>query len=136
MQKDQFAYCGLNCARCRANFADIKDKINALNIAFEKVNMKEIVKAIPFMRFKYSGYKKFTTFFSAECPGCRNGGGNPFCSIRKCAHKKSFFTCAECDKLCSKFNTLLKIHDDGEIQTNISGIKQDGLDSYAEKLKV
>lgn len=134
MEKDQFAYCGLNCAKCRANFADIKVKIDALNLAFKKVNMEEIVKVIPFMRFKYSGYKKFTTFFSAECPGCRKGGGNPFCSIRKCSQKKSFFTCAECDKLCRKFNTLLKIHSDGEIQGTIAEIKRDGIDSYIEKL--
>ncbi len=129
MDKKDIAYCGLDCELCKRKFADIREKITILDDAFENVNMREIAKAIPFMKFKYWGYKKLTAFFSEECPGCRNQGGNPFCGIRKCAVKRAYFTCAECDELCKKFNSLFKIHVDHEIQDNIQHIKEHGIDS-------
>jgi hypothetical protein len=132
MNKEDIAYCGLDCALCKSKFADIREKVGALDDAFDKVNIKEVVKVIPFMRFKYRGYKKLTGFFSTECPGCRDKGGNPFCGIRKCAAKRGYFTCAECDDLCKKFKTLFKIHDDNEIQENIKEIKEKGVDSFVE----
>lgn len=132
MEKEDIAYCGLNCELCKSKFTDIREKIKILDEAFEKVNMQEIAKAIPFMRFKYLGYKKLTVFFRKECLGCRNKGGNPFCWIRKCATKKGYFTCAECDDLCKKFKLLFKIHVDDEIQTNIKQIKENGIDSIVK----
>ncbi len=132
MNKEDIAYCGLDCELCKSKFTDIREKTKILDEAFEKVNMKEIAKAIPFMKFKYWGYKKLTAFFSEECPGCRNKGGNPFCSIRKCAMKRDYFTCAECDDLCVKFKTLFKIHVDNEIQHNIKQIKENGIDSIVK----
>ncbi len=133
MNKEDIAYCGLDCDLCKSKFADIRGKIKILDEAFKNINMQEIVKVIPFMKFKYWGYKKLTAFFSEECPGCRNKGGNPFCGIRKCATKKGYFTCAECDDLCKKFNTLFKIHVDDEIQTNIKRIKENGIESIVKK---
>jgi hypothetical protein len=130
MYKEDIAYCGLDCELCKSKFKDIREKIRILDEAFEKVNMKEIANAIPFMKFKYRGYRKLTDFFSKECLGCRNKGGNPFCGIRKCATKKGYFTCAECDDLCKKFKTLFKVHVDNEIQTNIKQIKENGMDSF------
>ncbi|MBU3914156.1 DUF3795 domain-containing protein [bacterium] len=74
-----------------------------------------------------------TAFFSAECPGCRDKGGNPFCRIRKCASKKGYFTCAECESLCNKFNMLFKIHVDNEIQNNMEQIKAKGIDAFVDE---
>jgi hypothetical protein len=96
-----------------------------LDAAFETVNMEEMAKAIPFMNSKYRGYRKLSDFFSHECPGCRNNGGNPFCGIRKCAKKKGYSTCVECESdLCNKFKSILKVHRDNELQTNRDLIKQ------------
>jgi organic radical activating enzyme len=53
MNKEDIAYCGLNCELCKSKFAEIRQKINILEEAFEKVNIEEITKAIPFMKFKY-----------------------------------------------------------------------------------
>jgi hypothetical protein len=132
MVKEDIAYCGLDCKLCQSKFAEVRDNIKSLEESFEKVNMEEIAKAIPFMKFKYRGYKKLTAFFSEECPGCRNKGGNPFCGIRKCATKREYFTCAECDDCCSKFNTLFRIHNDNEIQINLEHIKESGIDSLVD----
>lgn len=129
MDREHIAYCGLDCERCKARFGEIRGAIENLNAKFEEVNLEQMSKAIPFMRSKYRGYRKLTGFFSEECPGCRNGGGNPFCGIRKCASKRGFFTCAECDEFCGKFSKLFKIHTDNEIQTNIARIRADGIDS-------
>ncbi|MBN1757350.1 MAG: DUF3795 domain-containing protein [Chitinispirillaceae bacterium] len=119
MPKEEFAYCGLNCTTCKSRFADIRQKIRTLDAAFENVNITAMAKAIPLMHSKYRGYRKMADFFGHECPGCRNGGGNPFCGIRKCAKKKGYFTCVECTTdLCRKFSSLLKIHNDNEIQNN------------------
>jgi len=33
-----------------------------------------------------------------SCPGCRQNGGPPFCSIRKCAREKKLDICVLCEK--------------------------------------
>ena len=128
MEKETIAYCGLNCERCQRNFTDIREKAEALVEAMNRVNFSEIAKVIPFMNFKYKRFLKVIEFVSHKCPGCRNGGGNPFCGIRKCAKKKNYFTCAECEQLCKRFNMLFKVHTDNEIQKNIEQIKKEGIE--------
>ena len=124
MEKTDFAWCGLNCATCKERFATVREKIRELDRAFDVVNVQAMMKAIPFMNAKYRGYRKLADFFGNECPGCRNNGGNPFCGIRKCSRKKGYFTCVECnDDLCKKYSSLLKIHNDNEIQSNRELIK-------------
>lgn len=132
MKKDAIAYCGLSCERCQCNFADIRDKAKALVAAMNEVNFSEMARVIPFMNFKYKRFLKVIEFVSHECPGCRQGGGNPFCGIRKCATKKAYFTCAECEQLCKRFNKLYRIHSDNEIQNNIEQIKAGGIDKFIE----
>ena len=124
MEKQDFGYCGLSCTTCKDRFAGIRKQLDDLDAAFDEINMKEVAKAIPFMNSKYKGYQKLAKFFKTECPGCRNGGGNPFCSIRKCAKKKGYSTCVECETdICKKFKTILKVHTDNEIQDNREIIK-------------
>ncbi len=137
VNNEDIAYCGLNCDECKQWFSKVGKAIQQVNEILQERNFDEISKAIPFMKIKYLGYKKISNFFLGEtCPGCRDGGGNPFCKIRKCARKNSFSTCAECsDIYCKKFEGLLKIHNDGKIQSLIEGIQQDGLDNYVKKMK-
>jgi len=132
MNKEDIAYCGLNCELCQERFNDIREKAKSLNESLDNVNFDEIAKLIPFMKHSYKGYKKTTGFFMEECPGCRNKGGNPFCGIRKCAAKRGYFSCAECDVLCRKFNKLFKVHADNEIQNNIKKIKEAGIEEFMQ----
>ena len=120
----EMAYCGLDCALCKQRMDLIRERVGLLNEAFAAANIAEVSREIPFMRFHYRGYKKLTDFFSTPCPGCREGGGNPFCGIRKCAKKRQYQTCAECSDLCNRFKPLFRIHQDGEIQRNISELKK------------
>jgi hypothetical protein len=126
----EIARCGLDCTACKARLDVIRKSVTQLNEAFAAANVAEVSKEIPFMRFNYRGYKKITEFFSAPCPGCHQKGGNPFCGIRKCAQKRGYETCAECDSLCKKFKPLLRIHTDGEVQRNIEAIRKYGLDQF------
>lgn len=132
MVKSDIAYCGLNCSACKSKFATIKEKAGELKAAMDSVNFDEVAKVIPFMKFKYKGFQKIMTFLNnEECPGCRNNGGNPFCGIRKCASKKKgYYTCAECESLCKKFNVLFRVHTDNEIQENIAAIQEHGIDGF------
>ncbi len=130
--KEDIAYCGLNCKDCRERFQDIRETAALLQEKMEKVNFSEMAKAIPFMKRKYKGYLKSMEFFKEECPGCRNKGGNPFCSIRKCATKHGYFTCAECETEypCKKFDMLFRVHIDDEIQTTIENIRNVGMEHH------
>ena len=133
MKKEDIAYCGLNCELCKRQFVEIRRKIKALEDAFEKINIKAIVKEIPSMEQNYKGYKELMNFFSYECPGCRNNGGDQTCEIRKCAVQKGYYTCAECEQLCRKLEPLLKIHTDNEITDNLTRIKEKGIESLVNK---
>jgi len=46
MNQEEFAYCGLNCSTCKDRFSNVRSKMSDLETAFEKVNMKEMAKAI------------------------------------------------------------------------------------------
>lgn len=133
MDKMDIAFCGLNCKTCQERFADVRAKGAELDEALANVNFEEIAKLIPFMKGKYKGHQKMMAFLNHECSGCRNKGGNPMCGIRKCAKKKGYFTCAECDSLCKRFKPLCKVHTDHEIQDNIAAIQEKGIDVFVEE---
>ncbi|UYP46163.1 hypothetical protein NEF87_002448 [Candidatus Lokiarchaeum ossiferum] len=135
-EKVDIAYCGLNCKDCKSKFQDIRETAQLLQEKMEAVNFAEMAKVIPFMKRKYKGYLKSMEFFKGECPGCRNKGGNPFCGIRKCATKRSYFTCAECDLEypCKKFNMLFRVHIDNEIQVSIENIRNVGINQHIASL--
>ena len=135
MEKNDIAYCGLNCKLCQEKFADIRESAVILNEKLNNINFKEMAKVIPFMKNKYKGFLKIMKFLNNDlCPGCRNKGGNPFCGIRKCATKRGYFTCAECELEypCKKFNMLFRIHIDDEIQNTIADIQNLGIEKYVE----
>ncbi len=134
MEDIMISYCGLDCYKCREKWAEISKAANILDEKLKNINFNEIVKMIPFFKLKYNGYLKTIRFFTKkECPGCRNNGGNPFCGIRKCAIKKEFTTCAECEEICKKFKPLLKIHTDNEIQNTLAEIRKLGINKMVNK---
>jgi hypothetical protein len=65
--------------------------------------------------------------------GCRNGGGNPFCAIRKCAQKKGVEGCWECVEFekCEKLDSLNQVHGDAH-KKNLRKIKKDGTKGFVE----
>ena len=49
MEKEDIAYCGLDCKLCKSKFADIREKISSLDEAFEKVNMKVAILSVVYV---------------------------------------------------------------------------------------
>jgi hypothetical protein len=139
MQNDEtIAYCGLCCLDCHAYQQKIPDLARDLR--------KEL---------RSSKYQKFAEFFSTtsygkgfknykECyevlrnmvkfrcnKGCRNGGGNPYCVIRKCCQKKAHEGCWECDtfETCQLLDDLKPVHADGHLK-NLTILKKKGKEVF------
>jgi hypothetical protein len=96
-------YCGLCTARCRIpkQAAALRDTM--ANDGYDKwgVNIPD--------------FKEFWKFLNEHCepdkncPGCRQGGGPPFCSIRKCATAKKIDLCVYCDEYpCNRIASIAK----------------------------
>ena len=100
-------YCGLYCGLCAAQ-GRIPKQAKALretmaNEGWDKwgVNIPDFKEFWKFLNDRCEGDK--------NCPGCRQGGGAPFCSIRKCAVAKNIETCALCDEYpCNRVNEIAK----------------------------
>jgi len=73
-------------------------------------------------------YKVLGAMVKLRCKrGCRNGGGNPYCAIRKCCERKKYEGCWECDEYesCSKLDFLKINHGDAHIK-NLRKINKKG----------
>jgi len=89
-------YCGLYCGLC-AQHGRIPRQANALRESMVKEGYESWGKEI-------SGFNECWKFLTdlcnpdRACPGCRQGGGPPFCSIRKCARERKVDICVFCEE--------------------------------------
>ena len=91
-------YCG-GCGQCNG-------------LVIETANqMREFAELYGF-EFRSKGAFDFRQFVeglhwfieNAKCPGCRQGGGPPWCEVRKCCSEKGLHICFECEEFpCPKF---------------------------------
>jgi hypothetical protein len=100
-------YCGLYCGLC-AQRGRIPQRAEALRQAMTGEGYELWGVEIP-------GFNEFWKFLGnlcdpdKSCPGCRQDGGYPLCSIRKCARKKKVDTCPFCDQYpCRRIKALAK----------------------------
>ena len=104
MQRDQLiGCCGIYCGACPFYRSEIPELARLLRDALKREKFDKI--AVPFEWVgSYRDFKKWLIFLSrAKCNGCKAGGGNPFCTIRKCCSKKGIKSCAECEEFpCDK----------------------------------
>jgi hypothetical protein len=98
-------YCGLYCALC-AQRGRIPSQAQALRESMVKEGYEFWGKEIP----EFNEFWGFLTNLSqpdTSCPGCRQGGGPPFCTIRKCAREKGLEICVECDEYpCRRIHAI------------------------------
>ncbi|MCD6161367.1 MAG: DUF3795 domain-containing protein [candidate division Zixibacteria bacterium] len=126
-------YCGLYCGLCSSR-GRIPKQAKALyetlkNEGFEYWGEFIDPKAKEFM----SVLEKLNNSDNI-CPGCRQGGGPPFCGIRKCAKEKNIEVCAFCDEFpCKKIDGLAK----GYVNLIADGkrLKEIGLDDWIDEQK-
>uniref|UniRef100_A0A7C1SHU0 DUF3795 domain-containing protein n=1 Tax=candidate division WOR-3 bacterium TaxID=2052148 RepID=A0A7C1SHU0_UNCW3 len=91
-QLKQVAYCGLYCNLCSARNR-IPKQAKALKATMH-------IEGWDYWGKEFAGFKEFWDFLGKlckeACPGCRQGGGPPFCGIRKCAQKRKVDVCVSC----------------------------------------
>ena len=99
-------YCGLYCENC-AVMAKITPAAKVLYNEMKTAGFEEIIHLIP-------GGDGFWPFLkdmaeNGTCTSCREGSGNPGCTIRICAKEKGIEMCAECENYpCEHFTELMK----------------------------
>ena len=101
-------YCGLYCGLCAAR-GRIPRQASKLKDAMTKEGYDQWGKDF------LPGFEGFWEFLGnlcdpeKNCPGCRQGGGPPFCGIRKCAQKRGVDVCPFCDEFpCDKVKMIAK----------------------------
>lgn len=100
-------YCGLYCGLCGQR-GRIPSRANALRESMTKAGWDFWGTEIP----GFSGFWKFLTNLCDPdkcCPGCRQGGGPPFCGVRKCARARQVDVCVFCEEYpCNRVQGLAK----------------------------
>ncbi|MCK4873228.1 MAG: DUF3795 domain-containing protein [Phycisphaerales bacterium] len=100
-------YCGLYCGLC-AQRCRIPQRASELRESMSKEGYELWGSELP-------GFTKFWSFLTdlcepeKACPGCRQGGGPSFCTIRKCARERGLDVCVFCDEYpCERVQGIAK----------------------------
>ena len=137
-EKDEnlIAYCGLYCGDCFSYQGKIADLARDLRKELRQAKFDKAAEGIPFKEFQ--NYKECYDVLGAmvrlRCKsGCRDGGGNPFCKMRKCCQKKGIEGCWQCDvfETCEDVSPLEPIHGDAK-QKNLKKLKKAGVEGFLE----
>ena len=131
-------YCGLCCLDCHGYTQKIPDLARDLRKELRKAHyakFAEIISAQPFAsefkNYQYC-YDILGLMMKFRCKNeCRNGGGPPFCQIRKCCRDNNFKGCWECDtyEKCEKLDFLNANHGDAHLK-NLAIIREKGIESF------
>jgi hypothetical protein len=135
------AYCGLYCKDCHGYNGRIPDLARDLRKELRESKYDKFAAFISTYSFgkDYKNYDECYKVLGAmvkfRCrKGCKNGGGPPFCNIRKCAQKKELDGCWECTDLetCKKLDFLRPVHGDAHIK-NLHKIKKNGKEEFVRR---
>ncbi len=103
-------YCGLYCGAC-ANRARIPDQAATLRDTLRGEYWHGFGENI------FPGFDRFLQILDAlgdpdkACPGCRSGGGNPECGIRRCCEERELRACIRCeDYPCDPVERLGRVY--------------------------
>lgn len=134
------AYCGLYCGQCHGYTGKIPDLSRDLR---KELRTMRYDKFASFMSTRPFGkdfknydecYKVLGAMVKFRCrKGCRDGGGSPYCKIRKCVEKKELDGCWECDEFstCETLQFLEEVHGDAHLK-NMRKIKKKGKQTFID----
>ena len=119
------AYCGLDCSQCFGYTKTVSEAAKELRRVLRKERIKTAWETMPFLGDYASFKKSLDALAGTRCKGCREGGGNPWCKIRKCCQKKGLSSCAFCSEFetCEELKFLEHFHKDEHIK-NLRLIKK------------
>ena len=133
---DKIAYCGLYCGDCFSHQGKIADMARDLRKELRLAKFEKAAEGIPFKEFQH--YKECYAVLGAmvrlRCKsGCRGGGGNPFCAIRKCCQKKGIDGCWQCNEFetCEKLELQKPIHGEAHVK-NLKKIRKTGTAGFVQ----
>jgi len=132
--KNLVGRCGIYCGACFAYRGTISQKATELR---ETLNKEKFGRRIA-TAFDWIGdYSEFSKVLShlknLKCQGCGAGGGNPWCSIRKCCQKKGFASCAECSEFpCEKLDWMTKRYSNWNLR-NLERVREVGVENWLEE---
>ena len=112
------AYCGLDCGMCFGYTKTVSEAAKQLRRTMRAEKIKQVWPSMPFLG-DYDAFKKdLDALAGLRCKGCRDGGGNPFCKIRKCSQKLNYEGCWECNdfEACDKLTFLEAGHKDEHLR--------------------
>ncbi len=133
-------YCGLYCGDCHGYTGTIPDLARDLRKELRRTRYDKFAETIskqPFggaLRNYKECYEALGMMVKFRCKkGCRNGGGPPFCKIRKCCQKKEIDGCWECEDFedCDRLRFLNPVHGDAHIK-NLQIIKKKGENAFLQ----
>lgn len=130
------AYCGLYCGDCFNRKGEIADLARDLRKKLREAKFNRASQGLSkyFKEFKNyeQCYEVLGAMVKLRCNRvCQDGGGPPFCKIRKCCQKKGINGCWECDEFetCEKLDFLEPVHEDAHIK-NLRKIRKKGIDEF------
>ena len=130
------AYCGLYCDDCFNRKGEIADLARDLRKKLRETKFKKAAQGLSKFFKEFQNYELCYEVLGAmvklRCKRiCKDGGGPPFCKIRKCCQKLSLNGCWECEEFetCEKLDFLKPVHDDAHIK-NLRKIKKQGIDNF------
>jgi hypothetical protein len=134
------AYCGLYCGDCHGYTGKVPDLARDLRKELRQIHYDKFAAFISTYSFgkdfkNYDEcYKVLGAMVKFRCrKGCRNGGGSPFCKIRKCAMKKELDGCWICSdfETCKELKFLEPVHGNAHIK-NLKNLKKNGIKEFAK----
>lgn len=118
-------YCGLYCGDCHGYKQTIPDLARDLRKELRASKYDKFASFLATTGFGES-FKDYRTCYEVlgamvkfRCKkSCREGGGPPFCKMRKCCVKKGIDGCWECDdfETCDNLDFLRPVHDDAHLK--------------------
>lgn len=132
------AYCGLYCGDCLFYKGEIADLARDLRKKLREAKFDRVSRGMAKFFREFEDYERCYRVLGAlvklRCRrACRNGGGPPFCKMRKCCDAKKIDGCWECSQFedCKKLDFLKPVHGDGHLQ-NLRAIRKKGLDGFVK----
>jgi len=128
MDKKYTCYCGLYCENCAVK-AKILPASKVLYDEMIKAGFEGVIHMIP-------GGDGFWPFLkdmveNGICTSCREGSGNPGCTVRVCAKEKGVEMCALCESYpCERFD---KFYEGYPILKHDNALLRDkGMEAWSE----
>ena len=133
----EIAYCGLYCGDCFGYKQKIADLARDLRKELRQSKFAKTAEALAEVSFfkAYQNYPQCYEVLGAmvklRCKSCKEGGGPPFCKMRKCCQKKGIEGCWQCDEFetCDKLDFLKANHDDAHLK-NLRILTKKGVDAF------